>query len=124
MKRKFIALVLAAVWIAGASALIRAHHGNASLDTDKSVTLNGVVTEYLWSNPHVFLKIDVKDTSGEVRHWVIEAQNPIAQSNAGWSRSTFKPGDDVSVDIIPAKGTIPIGRFRGRIVINGVVFKP
>jgi hypothetical protein len=119
-----IALIVATAWMVCAPAAPSAHHGNASLDTDKTMTLNGVVTEYLWSNPHVFLKVDVKQAAGEVQHWVIEAQNPIAQSNAGWTRATFKPGDEVSIDITPAKGSTPIGRFRGRIVINGVVFKP
>lgn len=106
------------------SAPLFAHHGNASLDNEKTITVNGIVTEYLWSNPHVFLKVDVKDAGGEVRHWLIEAQNPVAQSNAGWTRATFKPGDEVSVDVTPTKNDLPIGRFRGRIVINGKVFKP
>lgn len=124
MKRTFIAGIVAAVWTASAPVPSSAHHGNASLETDKTMMLTGVVTEYLWSNPHVFLKLDVKDGNGEVRHWVVEAQNPIAQSNAGWSRRTFKAGDAVTIDIIPAKNGVPIGRFRGRIVINGEVFKP
>ena len=124
MKRTFIVWIVAAAWMVCAPVLSSAHHGNASLDTDKSMMLTGVVTEYLWSNPHVFLKLDVKEANGEVRHWVVEAQNPIAQSNAGWSRGTFKAGDEVTIDIIPAKSTAPIGRFRGRIVINGEVFKP
>jgi hypothetical protein len=122
VKRTFI--VVAAAWMVCAPVLSSGHHGNASLDTDKSMMLTGVVTEYLWSNPHVFLKLDVKEANGEVRHWVVEAQNPIAQSNAGWSRGTFKAGDEVTIDIIPAKTTAPVGRFRGRIVINGEVFKP
>ena len=124
MKRTFIVWIVAAAWMVSAPVFSSAHHGNASLDTDKSMMLTGVVTEYLWSNPHVFLKLDVKEANGEVRHWVVEAQNPIAQSNAGWSRGTFKAGDEVTIDIIPAKSTAPIGRFRGRIVINGEVFKP
>ena len=117
-------LVIATIGVLAASVPLLAHHGNASLDNERMITVNGVVTEYLWSNPHVFLKLDAKEANGEVRHWVIEAQNPVAQSNAGWSRTTFKPGDEVSVDVTPSKNDLPIGRFRGRIVINGTVFKP
>jgi hypothetical protein len=124
MKQRLATLVIVATWMLTVSVPLFAHHGNASLDTDRMVTVNGTVTEYLWSNPHVFLKVDVKDASGEVRHWLIEAQNPVAQSNAGWSRATFKPGDEVTVDVTPTKNDAPIGRFRGRIVINGKVFKP
>ena len=80
-----------------------AHHGAASFDTGKMVTVNGTVTEYVWSNPHVLVKVDAKDDSGNVAHWVLEAWNPVTQASRGWSKNTFKPGDDVSLDIAPAK---------------------
>jgi hypothetical protein len=123
VKNSRAALVTAVIGALVASAPLLAHHGNASLDNERMVMVNGTVAQYLWSNPHVFLMVDVKE-DGEVRRWVIEAQNPIAQSNAGWTRNTFKPGDEVSVAVTPSKNNVPIGRFRGRIVINGTVFKP
>jgi hypothetical protein len=101
-----------------------AHHGNASYDTEKTVTVKGAVTGYIWANPHVFLKVDAKDESGNTLHWVIEAQNLVQQATLGWSNSTFKPGDQVVIDVTPAKNGRPIGRFKGRIVINGQQFKP
>jgi len=101
-----------------------AHHGNASYDTEKTVTVTGSVTEYVWANPHVFLKVDAKDDSGNTLHWVIEAQNIVAQSELGWTNTMFKPGDQVVIDVTPTKNGRPIGRFRGRIVINGQEFKP
>jgi len=101
-----------------------AHHGNASYDTEKTVTVKGAVREYIWANPHVFLKVDAKDDSGNTLHWVIEAQNIVAQSELGWTNTMFKPGDQVVIDVTPSKNGRPIGRFRGRIVINGQEFKP
>lgn len=103
-----------------------AHHGNSSYDSAKTVTVKGAVTEYIWANPHVFLKVDAKDDSGNTLHWIIEAQNPVSQIDVGWSKTTFKPGDEVIVDVMPAKNGQPIGRFtpKGRIVINGNGFKP
>ena len=101
-----------------------AHHGNASYDTSKSVTVSGTVTEYIWANPHVFLRVDAKDESGSTVHWVLEGQNAPTQASAGWTKSMFKPGDQVMVEATPAKNGRPIGRFRGRIVINGQEFKP
>jgi len=101
-----------------------AHHGNASYDTEKTVTVKGAVTEYIWANPHVFVKVDAKDESGETSHWVIEAQNIVAQSTLGWTNTMFKPGDQVVIDVTPVKNGRTIGRFRGRIVINGQEFKP
>jgi len=101
-----------------------AHHGNAAYDTEKTVTVKGVVTEYIWANPHVFVKVDAKDDSGNTLHWVIEAQNLVSQSELGWTNVMFKPGDQVVIDVTPAKNGRPIGRFKGRIVINGQEFKP
>jgi Family of unknown function (DUF6152) len=101
-----------------------AHHGNASYDTEKTVTVKGTVTEYIWANPHVFVKVDAKDETGNTLHWVIEAQNLVQQATLGWTNTTFKPGDQVVIDVTPSKNGRPIGRFKGRIVINGQQFKP
>src|SRR5215510_4268329 len=100
-----------------------AHHGAASFDTSKMVTVTGTVTEYVWANPHVLVKLDAKDESGNVSHWVAEAWNPVTQASRGWSKNTFKPGDDVSLEINQAKNGQQVGEIRGRIVINGKEFK-
>jgi hypothetical protein len=100
-----------------------AHHGTASFDTTKTLMLKGVVTEYIWSNPHVIVKLDVKDDSGNVTQWVIEAWNPVTQTARGWTKNSFKPGDEVSADVTPAKNDRTVGEFRGRIVVNGKVLQ-
>jgi len=100
-----------------------AHHGAASFESGKTVTVKGTVTEYVWSNPHVLVKVDAKDDSGNVAHWVLEAWNPVTQSSRGWTKHTFKAGDEVSLDVWPAKNNQPVGEIRGRIVINGKEFK-
>jgi hypothetical protein len=69
------------------------------------------------------VKVDSKDESGAVRNWVLEAWNPVTQSSRGWTKNTFKVGDDVALDITPAKNNQPIGEIRGKIVINGKEFK-
>ncbi len=124
MRNKLGAISLLVVGLLAVSISLFAHHGNASYDTEKTVTVKGAVTEYIWANPHVFLKVDAKDDSGNTLHWVIEAQNIVAQSELGWTNTMFKPGDQVVIDVTPTKNGRPIGRFRGRIVINGQEFKP
>ena len=111
------------VSVVALSVLVFAHHGAASFDTGKTVTVKGTVTEYVWSNPHVLVKVDAKDENGNVAHWVLEAQNPVTQAGRGWSKNLFKAGDEVSLDITPAKNNQPVGEIRGRIVINGKEFK-
>ena len=124
MRNKLGTASLLVVGLLAVSMSLFAHHGNASYDTEKTVTVKGAVTEYIWANPHVFLKVDAKDDSGNTLHWVIEAQNIVAQSELGWTNTMFKPGDQVVIDVTPTKNGRPIGRFRGRIVINGQEFKP
>ena len=118
-----LGVVALMVGFAGLSVPLFAHHGAASFDSGKTVTVKGSVTEYVWSNPHVLVKVDAKDDSGNVAHWVLEAWNPVTQTSRGWSKNTFKAGDEVSLDITPAKNGAPIGEIRGRIVINGAEFK-
>lgn len=100
-----------------------AHHGTASFDTTKTLKLTGVVTAYVWSNPHVLVKMDVKDDSGTVTPWVVEAWNPVTQTARGWTKNSFKPGDEVTADVTPAKNDRNVGEFRGRIVVNGKVLQ-
>jgi len=123
VRTRLVTLSLLIAGFLAASSPLLAHHGNASYDTGKTVTVKGTVTAFIWANPHVFLRVDAKDESGNTLHWVIEAENVVTQAGKGWSNSTFKPGDEVSIDATPAKNGQPIGRFRGRIVINGQEFK-
>jgi hypothetical protein len=125
---KKLSIILPMIVFLAVSVPLFAHHGSASYDTSKTITVTGTVTGYIWSNPHVFLKVDAKDDSGNTSHWVIEAQNPVTQTSKGWTKNTFKPGDEVMVDVTPAKNNAQVGEFKefngGRIVINGKQFKP
>ena|SRR5207245_2657540 len=105
---------------------LAAHHGTAVYDTSKTVTVKGTVTEYVWANPHVYVKVDAKDDSGNTMHWALEAQNPISETEVGWTKNTFKPGDEVEVEVKPAKNGRPVGSigYTTRIIINGKQFKP
>jgi hypothetical protein len=108
-----------------------AHHGNAAYDADRILTVKGTVTDYIWSNPHVFVKLDGKDDSGNVVHWIVESQNPVSMTQIGWTKNTFKPGDVVEIDAMPAKNGNPVAFLgsasptapRKRIVINGKQFQ-
>jgi hypothetical protein len=88
-----------------------AHHGNSSLDTGKKVTVKGTVTQWLWANPHCWLKVDVKDDSGNVVNWVVETNNAADMMEKGWSKQSFKVGDQVTVTLEPVKNGKPAGRI-------------
>lgn len=97
---------------------LAAHHGAASFDTGKELVLKGTVTEWIWSNPHCFLKFDVKDESG-TRSWMVETQNPTDMSRRGFARTSFKPGDAVTVTVEPLKNGLPVGRIKSVVLANG-----
>lgn len=100
-----------------------AHHGNASYDYEKTVTIKGTVTQWLWSNPHCLLKFDVKDDKGEVQHWVTETSSPVDMLRIGWSSNAFKAGDEITIDVMPSKNGTPVGRIRQVTLSDGTVLK-
>ncbi|MYF68853.1 MAG: hypothetical protein F4181_02190 [Proteobacteria bacterium] len=72
-----------------------AHHSHASLDRNNPQTKAGVVAEYLWKVPHVYLIVDVPDENGEVVQYTVESMNPPSLARLGWSADTFRPGDPI-----------------------------
>ena len=112
-------LLLGMVCLSTLSTSLGAHHGSASFDTEKELTLKGKVTEWLWANPHCFLKIDAKDDTGTVRSWNLELGNPTDITTRGFGRRTFKAGDEVTVVLQPVKGGAPVGRIRTVILADG-----
>ena len=85
-----------------------AHHGTGvAYETDKTVTLKGTVTEWIWTNPHCGLLFDVTDDKGNVEHWGAELGNPHQESGAGFSRTVFKFGDKITVIGHPARSGAP-----------------
>ena len=112
-------MIIATLGLLLVSVPLAAHHGAAALDTGKEITLKGTVTEWIWSNPHCFLQFDAKDDTGTVRNWAVETQNPTAMTQRGWSRTSFKAGDEVTVILEPVKNSQPIGRLLTVVLPNG-----
>jgi Family of unknown function (DUF6152) len=114
------ASLLVVLGLLAVSVPLFAHHGNASYD-NKDVTIKGTVTAWLWTNPHSFLKLDVKDDKGNIVHWVCENQAPSTLVNFGFTAKTFKPGDEVTVVLSATSKSLPVGRIRKIILADGYV---
>jgi hypothetical protein len=100
---------------------VLAHHGTGTYDSTKSVTLNGVVTEFAFVNPHAALYLEAKDASGKVVKWAIEMNSPGVLRAAGWTKATFKAGDQITITVRPAKAGTPVGLINRAqpILVNG-----
>jgi hypothetical protein len=110
VKHTLTTLAVAGGLVLGAEPML-AHHGSATFDTGKEVVMSATVTEWVWANPHCFLKFEVKEHDGTVRNWVTETSNPPDMINRGWTRRSFKPGESVKVTVEPVKSGNPVGRL-------------
>jgi len=93
-ERMLVVLTGFAALIAGHSAA--AHHGRASY-SDEIVTLEAVVTEFRFINPHVQIYFDITDEAGEVENWQGELTAPNRLARAGWAKDTFVPGTRLQI---------------------------
>src|SRR5205085_8344898 len=84
-------LIVLAV-LAVASRPLAAHHSFAMFDSVNKTTITGTVTRFEWTNPHVFIEVDVPG-GGEVKHWSVELGSPSILLRSGWKFSDVKPGD-------------------------------
>jgi hypothetical protein len=81
------------------AASVQAHHNFlAEFDPTKPITLTGPVTKIEWTNPHIFLYLDVKDDTGKVANWAIEMGNPNSLIRLGWTRKDMQVGETVTVE--------------------------
>jgi hypothetical protein len=112
-------LVIAAAVGMFMSASISAHHGSAAFDNGKVAILKGAVVQWVYSNPHCLLTVDVKGDDGSVVRWIVETQAPNIMYPAGYRKDSFKVGDEVTVNVEPVKNGLPVGRIREVVLADG-----
>ena len=104
-------LAIAAALLSAGSAI--GHHSPAAFDLGAVVNIRGEVTRFDWKNPHVYIFVEGSDDSGQFAEWQIEGDPTPLMSRSGWTSSTLRPGEIVSVQLNPDRNS---ERKHGRLV--------
>jgi Family of unknown function (DUF6152) len=102
LKHRSVMVLLAAMICAATPVL--AHHSFAMFEPTKTLTFNGTVKTFQWTNPHVILWVLVQpEGGGAAQEWSLETTSPGVLTRAGWTRQSIKAGDRVSVVLSPLR---------------------
>jgi hypothetical protein len=102
-------LATTAAVLAAAFPAIAHHSFPAQYDVNKPITLTGKVTKVEWTNPHIFIYIDVpSETTGAVVNWALEMGGPNALLRLGWKRDSLKPEDLITIEGSLARDGTPL----------------
>jgi acyl-coenzyme A thioesterase PaaI-like protein len=116
MRTAFLTLVAGLVMTVPVSA----HHSFAAqYDAAKPVTLTGKVTKVEWTNPHARVYVDVKADDGKVVNWNLELASPNVLKRAGWSSTSLKQGDQVTIEGSLARSGANMANARTVVLADG-----
>ena len=110
--------------IAALSATGAAHHSGAMFEKTKTVTVEGVVKEFQYTNPHSWLLVDVKNKDGSVTTWGFEGEGPSTLQRAGIRPSDFTPGTRLKITGRPMKNGSPAAAWVDAVRADGKRFVP
>jgi Family of unknown function (DUF6152) len=121
-------VILTALIIVTALAIIvmpaQAHHSGAMFEKEKTITVEGVVKEFQYTNPHSWLLVDVKNKNGSVTTWGFEAEGPSTLQRAGIRPSDFAAGTKLKITGHPMKDGSPAAAWVEAIRADGKRFNP
>jgi len=104
MKQGLLICLSAAVLLTLASGAAFAHHAaSATYVHGKTVKIEGTLKEFIWRNPHSFMKVEAPDEKGDIQLWVIEGAAPTQFSEKGVTRNSLRPGDHVIISGQPGR---------------------
>ena len=105
MRTKLVVAIAGLVLYSAVTAVsLSAHHAFAAeFDANKPLTLKGTVTKMEWTNPHVWVHMDVKTKDGKIENWAFEAGTPNVLFRRGFTRTSLQPGTVVVIDGYQAK---------------------
>ena len=118
MRSKLQALSVGTVAILMVATSSFAHHAWA-VDTTRSITVKGTVTGVDWSNPHIQIFVDTKDSNGNVEKWTVGGPSPSRMAGNGWDKNTLKAGDVITAVGQRATDTVNLLKTQRVVLSNG-----
>jgi len=103
-----------------------AHHSFAMFDNEHQTKIEGTVTDFEWTNPHVYIQLTIADPDGKARKYTVECANPGILNRVGWKFNVVKPGDKLKLVVAPLRENPTGGGLLhemvlpdGRVLSNG-----
>ena len=102
------AITMAALAVSSAAS---GHHSDAGIAVESVIAFEGIVRDFAWRNPHVYVVVET-ERSGKPVEWELQMGPVNVISRRGWTRDTLAPGDQVTVRANPAEDGRPYGLLR------------
>ena len=113
MKARFFGVLAAGLGLLLTGVPASAHHSFAAeYDSSQVLTLKGTITKVEWTNPHIYIYVDVKDANGNVASWALEGYPPNTLKRTGFTKDTLKIGDEITITAYKAKDGTNTGAGR------------
>ena len=120
-RRSLVLALVTLSFLAASVGPIAAHHSTVPFDSTKQTTLTGIVKEFDWTNPHTWIWINVPNDKGGVDLWGVEGMSPNYLGRRGWTKSTIKPGEKITIVGRPMKDGSKAAMFMSATLANGKV---
>jgi hypothetical protein len=117
--KKTVCLSLSLLLLGYYSGTALAHHSFSMFDQSKKVTHTGIVEEVQWTNPHVWIFVNVTTENGSVERWGMEFTSKVHLVRRGFDPDMVKTGDEVEFTVSPYANGKPGGRFFTIKLANG-----
>ncbi len=119
MRQTILSGLIAAVLMAASSDLVQAHHSFAPFDMAAQKTVTGTVKRVEWTNPHIWIWLDVPNEQGVVEPWGFEGMSPNYLSRRGWTRTILTVGDKITISYRPLRSGLNGGMFVSTKLADG-----
>src|ERR1700730_10819844 len=116
-----VGLFAVALGILSTGSTVSAHHSFAAFNITTEKTISGTVKQVDWTNPHTWIWLEVTNAQGGVDTFGFEGMSPNYLARRGWSKSTLKPGDKISVTFRPMRDGSNGGMFMNAKLPTGQV---